>query len=77
MNKLDIGFTCNSDREADALRKLSVVYGSATVPYKGNGVWSGLKGKKLVGEEAALEYAKRLNILIKAAALFRKLGVSR
>ena len=58
------GFSSIADKEADSLRKHSIRFESATVPYKGNGILAGLKGKKLVGADAATDYARRLNFLM-------------
>ena len=50
--------------ESDRLRRLDIKIGSATVTYKGNEIWIGLRGKILNGHKAATEYAKKLNALM-------------
>lgn len=59
-SKHKLAHSSDLDRERNRIRELDVKYGCATVPYKGNDIWIGIKGKKLIGQVAALEYAKKL-----------------
>lgn len=59
-SKQTLAHSSDLDRERNRIRELDVKYGCATIPYKGNDILVGLKGKKLFGQVAALEYAKRL-----------------
>lgn len=52
------------DKELDRLRQQDIRYQQVVVPYSGNEVWRGLKGKKLLGHKAATEYAKKLSELM-------------
>ena len=54
----------NLRKEEDFKASYDINYGEATVCYKGNDIWVGLKGKMLIGQVIAHEYAKRLNQLI-------------
>ena len=51
-------------KEAERLRLLDIRYGSVVVPYRGNDVWMGLRGKRIIGQAAAHEYAKKLSELM-------------
>lgn len=51
-------------KEAERLRLMDIRYGSVVVPYKGNDVWVGLRGKRLNGQAAAHDYAKKLSELM-------------
>jgi len=55
---------CAADKEESRIRSLDIRYGSVVIPYKGNDIWMGLKGKRLLGEVAAIEYAKKLSGLM-------------
>jgi len=55
---------CAADKEESRIRSLDIRYGSVVIPYKGNDIWMGLKGKRLNGEVAATEYAKKLSGLM-------------
>lgn len=60
------------DRENDRLRKLDICVGKIVVPYKGNEVWIGLKGKKLIGQAVAHDYAKKLSKLMERSIMGAK-----
>lgn len=62
-----VAYSSTADREADKLIKNSIRMEYAIVPYRGNDIWAGLNGKKLIGSEAAKRYASRLNDVIKTA----------
>lgn len=51
--------------ENELIDLMAVPCGLATVPYKGNDKWAGIKGKVLDGHDAALRYAAKIDILIR------------